>query len=161
MTFATLVVMTRWLDPNEQRAWRAFVQASGAVTGLLDDALQEQQALTMGEYGVLAALSEADDHRLRMCDLAELLRLTPSGLTRRLDPLVKRGYISRVHGTTDRRVVYAELTPAGLTKLKEAAPSHVEAVRRLFIDRLSAPQLRQLTTILETLGACDSSRVAG
>ena len=49
----------------------------------------------MGDYQVLVYLSEADDHAMRMCDLAARLQLSPSGLTRRLDGLVRGGLVER------------------------------------------------------------------
>ena len=71
-----------------------------------------------------------------MCDLAGKLQLSPSGLTRRLDGLVKAGWVERTPSETDRRVMLAVLTPAGFDKLVEAAPVHVESVRRHMIDLL-------------------------
>jgi len=74
-----------------------------------------------GDYGVLVNLSEAPDQRLRMCDLAARLHLSPSGLTRRLDGLVKAGYVARQPSEQDRRVTLAVLTDAGRSTLEAAA----------------------------------------
>ena len=82
---------TRWLTPVEQRAWQAFVAVSTVVTAELEAELQAAHGISVGEYGVLAVLSGAPDQRLRMTDLARLLHLSPSGLTRRLDLLVREG----------------------------------------------------------------------
>ena len=71
--------------------------------------------LTMGDYEVLVRLSEAEDQRLRMCDLATALQLSPSGLTRRLDGLVKTGLVERIASPTDRRVMFAALTHRPVT----------------------------------------------
>ena len=77
----------------EQRAWQAFVAVSTVVTAELEAELQAAHGISVGEYGVLAVLSGAPDQRLRMTDLARLLHLSPSGLTRRLDLLVREGLV--------------------------------------------------------------------
>ena len=130
----------RWLDPAEMAAWRTYIET---VTDL-DAALGADLAptgLTTGDYQVLVYLSEMDGHAVRMCDLAGKLQLSPSGLTRRLDGLVQAGWVERLPSDTDRRVMLAALTPAGLSKLVEAAPVHVASVRRRMIDLLTRDEL--------------------
>jgi DNA-binding MarR family transcriptional regulator len=148
----------QWLAPVEQRAWRAFVSVSSVVTAELEAELLAAHRLTLGEYGVLARLSEAPEQRLRMTDLASELHLSPSGLTRRLDRLVREGLVTRQDCPTDRRAVYAVLSPLGRTRLEQAAPDHVAGVRRLLIDRLDERQLLMLAEALEQVRAgCPSS----
>jgi DNA-binding MarR family transcriptional regulator len=112
----------------------------------------------MGDYEVLVRLSEAEDQRMRMCDLATALQLSPSGLTRRLDGLVSAGLVERVANPADRRVMFAALTEKGSDKLAEAAPDHVASVRNRFLRGLTRDQIRELGTIFETvranLGTC-------
>jgi len=114
--------------------------------------------LTLGDYEVLVRLSEAEDERMRMCDLAVALQLSPSGLTRRLDGLVSTGLVERVANPADRRVMFAALTAKGYDKLAEAAPDHVASVRNRFLKGLTRDQIRELGTIFETvranLGTC-------
>jgi DNA-binding MarR family transcriptional regulator len=140
--------VVRWLDDDEMRAWRALLDVTNDVRASLEHELSAEHGLTEGDYAVLVALSEAADRRLRMCDLAALLHLSPSGLTRRLDGLVKAGFVTREAAADDRRVTLAVLTPAGFAKLSEAAPDHVDGVRRHFLDHLTRAQLRELTEAL-------------
>jgi DNA-binding MarR family transcriptional regulator len=142
-----------WLSPLEQRAWRAFVTVVGAVTTDLDAELEAAHGLSLGEYGVLVRLSEAEGERLRMTDLACDLHLSPSGLTRRLDHLVRDGFVVREACPSDRRAVYAVLTARGRAKLETAAPDHVAGVRHHLIDLLDEGELEQLATMLERVGA--------
>ncbi len=142
-----------WLTPLEQRAWRAFVSVTLVVTAELEAELMAEHGLTLGEYGVLAGLSESPQRRQRMTDLALDLKLSPSGLTRRLDRLVREGLVTREACPTDRRAVYAVLTEVGLAKLERAAPDHVAGVRRLMVDRLDQRQLVELAAVLEHLRA--------
>lgn len=88
---------------------------------------------------------------MRMCDLATMLHLSPSGLTRRLDGLVKSGFVSREPNPRDRREMLAVLTTSGYRKLENAAPAHVESVRTYVLDHLTAKQIEQLGDIFASL----------
>jgi DNA-binding MarR family transcriptional regulator len=145
--------MTNWLDDDEMRAWRGLVDVFAEVRAALEADLSEGFDLTEGDYGVLVVLSEAPDHRLRMCDLAARLHLTPGGLTRRLDGLVRRGLVAREPYAEDRRVVMAVLTDDGRALLEEAAPVHVAGVRRHLIDHWDRGQIRAVAD------AFDAARV--
>src|SRR5262245_43279788 len=115
----------------------------------LENELEAAHGLSLGEYAVLVELSEVPEQRLRMSELAGHLHLSPSGLTRRLDLLVREGLVARETCPSDRRAVYAVLTPVGLERLETAAPDHVAGVRRHLIDRLGEEQLVQLAEALE------------
>ncbi len=131
----------QWLDDEEMRAWRGLVEAYADLQAALEADLVSGFGIDGGDYGVLVNLSEAPDQRLRMCDLAARLHLSPSGLTRRLDGLVKAGYVARQPSEHDRRVTLAVLTDSGRTTLEAAAPVHVAGVRANFVDHLSRTQL--------------------
>jgi DNA-binding MarR family transcriptional regulator len=126
-------------------AWRNYVDTVYSLQQALEDDVVPF-GLTMGDYEVLVRLSERPERRLRMCDLAGELRLSPSGLTRRLDGLVRSGLVSREPSSDDRRVMLAVLTDAGFQRLVEAAPHHVAGVRRHFIDRLTPDEVRALAS---------------
>jgi DNA-binding MarR family transcriptional regulator len=141
----------QWLDDEEMRAWRGLVEVYADVHAALTAELQEGFGFDEGDYGVLVNLSEAPDRRLRMCDLAERLHLSPSGLTRRLDGLVRQGLVARAPSAADRRVTLAVLTDAGYAALEAAAPTHVDGVRRHFLGHLNRAQVRQLGNAFDTL----------
>ncbi|MFN8024123.1 MAG: MarR family transcriptional regulator [Acidimicrobiales bacterium] len=136
---------TRWLGPVEMQAWRNYVDSVYSLQNALEEDVLPF-GLTMGDYEVLVRLSERPERRLRMCDLAGELRLSPSGLTRRLDGLVRAGLVSREPSPDDRRVMLAVLTDAGYEQLVEAAPSHVESVRRHFLDLLTPDEVAALAS---------------
>lgn len=110
-----------------------------------------EYGLTLGDYQVLVYLSEATDRSMRMCDLADALRLSPSGLTRRLDGLVKGGLVARQPSDEDRRVMMAVLTPSGLRRLQKAAPAHVDNVRENLFNHLNATQVKNMASIFESV----------
>jgi DNA-binding MarR family transcriptional regulator len=98
-------------------------------------------------------LSEAPDQRLRMCDLADSLRLTRSGLTRRMEGVLKKKLVARVQSEDDGRVAFAHLTPKGFDLLKTAAPQHLNSVRRLMIDLLSPAEIKAVASAFKKISA--------
>jgi DNA-binding MarR family transcriptional regulator len=138
----------RWLDEDEMRAWRRLMQVRSQLMGALDREMQAAHGMSMADYEVLIHVSEAGEQGLRMTELAEALLLSPSGLTRRLDGLVRDGLVTRRSCPSDRRGSYAVLTEAGWRRLQEAAPTHVDGVRRHFIDRLTPKQLQAMADAL-------------
>jgi DNA-binding MarR family transcriptional regulator len=151
---------TRWLTEPEMRAWRVLLAASTGLLATLDSELQGEHGLTLGEYEVLVRLSENPDGALRMTDLARDAHLSPSGITRRIDGMVKAGLVERQQCPSDRRGSYAVLTALGTKRLREAAPTHVRGVREHFVDRLTERQLANLASALSTV-VIDDERAAG
>ena len=80
--------LTQWLDAEEMSAWRSYAETVFDLNAALEADLTPH-GLTLGDYQVLVYLSEATGQSMRMCDLAARLQLSPSGLTRRLDGLVR------------------------------------------------------------------------
>jgi DNA-binding MarR family transcriptional regulator len=109
--------------------------------------------LDAGDYQLLAMLSEAPDHRLKMCDLADTLRLSRSGLTRRMDGVVKAKYVVRIQDKDDRRVSFAQLTPKGFEFLKKVAPLHLKDVRSRMIDLLNESEIKALGSAFAKINA--------
>ena len=130
-----------WLTPAEMLAWRGFITTSTDLVNLIAKDLAPY-GLDGGDYQLLAMLSEAPDQKLKMCDLAERLRLSRSGLTRRIDGVLKAKYVSQVRDNQDGRVVFAHLTKKGFDLIKKVAPHHLESVRSRMIDLLSPAEIR-------------------
>ena len=126
-------------------AWRGYIESLSSL-GIALEADLAPHGLTMGDYEVLVRLSEVPGHQMRMCDLAGQLRLSPSGLTRRLDGLVKGKMVRREPSEQDRRVMLATLTTKGMNTLVEAAPHHVAGVRQHFLDRLTRDEVAALAS---------------
>jgi DNA-binding MarR family transcriptional regulator len=143
---------TRWLTDKEMTAWRTYIETFGDLIAAIERDLAEHD-LTLGDYQVFVYLSEAPNRSMRMCDLADLLQLSPSGLTRRLDGLVKAGFVTREPSTDDRRVMLATLTPNGFAALEAAAPGHVASVRRHIFDHLDDGQVEALASIFQSIKA--------
>ena len=126
-------VSARWLSPEQQRVWRTYLLGSARINDYLDADLRIH-GLDLGEYEILVCLEEAENRRLRMSELAELVHQSRSRLTHTVSRLEKRRLVVRTTCPSDRRGVWAELTTDGFELLRRAAPDHVEAVRRIFVE---------------------------
>lgn len=126
-------VSARWLSPEQQRVWRTYLLGSARINEYLDQDLRNH-GLDLGEYEILVCLEEAENRQLRMSELAELVHQSRSRLTHTVSRLEKRRLVARTTCPSDRRGVWAELTEEGFELLRRAAPDHVEAVRRIFVE---------------------------
>jgi DNA-binding MarR family transcriptional regulator len=137
----------RWLDEQEQAAWLALASVFLTLPGELDAQLQADSGMSFYEYMLLSMLSHAPGKTLRLRDLAALTNGSLSRVSQVATRLENRGWLKRRPDPTDGRTTLASLTAAGRRNLVKAAPGHVETVRRLVLDPLTKPQVRQLRDI--------------
>lgn len=142
---------TEWLTPDERAAWLRLIAVVELLPGVLDAQLRADSRLTHFEYFVLAMLSEAPEHTLRMTTLAQRTQATLPRLSHVVRRLEERDLVERFPCPTDGRATNARLTAAGWDAVVAAAPGHVETVRRTVIDPLTPEQLGQLRRIGDAL----------
>ena len=142
---------TRWLDDHERTTWLRLIAVAELLPSALDTQLRRDAVLTHFEYFVLAMLSEADDHTLRMTRLAQRTNATLPRLSHVVRRLEDRGLVERFPCPEDGRATNARLTDQGWRAVEAAAPGHVETVRRLVLDPLSPGQVTPLGEIGEAL----------
>lgn len=142
---------TRWLDNEEMRLWRAFLDASVLVIGRINDALKEASSLTLDDYEVLVQLSNTTGQRMRMSDLSRELRHSQSRATQRVDRLVERDLVIREKSETDARVTYACLTEHGRQAMEQAAPEHLVDVREWLVDLIEPQEQAPFADVLERI----------
>jgi len=147
---------TRWLSAQEQRTWRAFVQACESVFAAIDAQLVRDSGLPHGYYEILVHLSESPGRALRMTQLARASTYSKSRLSHAVARLEERGWVIRRDCPTDRRGQIAQLTDEGFAALATAAPGHVEQVRRSLVDVLTPEQIEQLQQISAAIIAAGS-----
>ncbi len=123
-----------WLDPQQQRSWRAFLVGTTLLMDRLDRELREQHRISLPEYEILVRLAEADGHRLRMAMLADSVSHSRSRVTHTVSRMETAGLVARDACVSDGRGVEAVLTEQGRAALANAAPTHVAGVRRFLVD---------------------------
>jgi DNA-binding MarR family transcriptional regulator len=149
---------TRWLEglpepdafsPEEFHAWRGLIRLRETVMREIDRRLRHHGDVSLADYGVLITLVTAPGLRLRMSALGAQRMLTPSGITRVVIRLEKRGFVRREPDPADGRAAFAVLTKPGLAALRRAQVVHHAAVRELYLSRLTPNDLDRLTRLFD------------
>lgn len=140
-----------WLDPEEKEAWTALVSLILLLPGRLEAPLQAAAGLTLFEYLVLSHVSDVPENRIRMSELAYLANGSLSRLSNVVKRFEQRGWVTRAPDPCDGRYTVASLTEAGRAVVVAAAPTHVRAVREVFLDHVSAADGRVLARVAAKL----------
>jgi DNA-binding MarR family transcriptional regulator len=133
-------------------AWLALMSVLHTLPQALDASMQSEAGMTLYDYLVLAALSDAPDRTLRLSDLALVTNGSLPRLSQVVTKLERRGWIKRKPDLGDGRITLAVLTTTGMKTLERAAPAHIERVRQLVFDPLTKAQVRQLYEIHRRIG---------
>lgn len=141
----------RRLDALEFRAWRAFLYTYATVVPALDRELVGALGLSLTQFEVLNRLRRSGTHGVRMSELASRLVLSPSGVTRAVDQLERRGLVQRSVFEGDRRGSLATLTEEGRALLRRATTVHVQGLRAHFLGHMGRTELEHLLTALEAV----------
>jgi DNA-binding MarR family transcriptional regulator len=141
------------LNSTEEAFWRALMRVVMALPRRLDGDLMRAVGITANEYTTLMCLSEASGRELRMADLANAAALSASRMTRLVDDLQSRGWVTKRASSEDGRGNVAKLTPAGLAKLRTAWPAHLASVRGRAFDHVDPTNLTKAAQVLSQIAA--------
>lgn len=142
---------TRWLTDAEQRAWRGYIAMQAQLTAVLSRQLQADSELSHSDFAVLVQLTDNPDERVRIFELARALQWEKSRLSHHLARMQRRGLVAREECPSDARGAFIVLTPEGRRAIEDAAPRHVETVRRLVFDALAPDQVEAFAEISESV----------
>jgi DNA-binding MarR family transcriptional regulator len=143
------------LEGVSLEAWRGFLLSHAAITRQLDADLVARHGLTSRDYEAMLFLAQEPERNLPMSELADRTMLTRSGVTRLVDGLAKIGLVERVACAKDARVSYAQLTDAGMQRLREAGRTHIEGIRLTFLRHFNDDEVAQLADLLGRLPGAD------
>ncbi|MCP2329278.1 DNA-binding MarR family transcriptional regulator [Hamadaea flava] len=127
----------RWLDQEEMRAWMGYRRMRLLLDLQVNRELMAQHGLSEPDYDVLSNLSEAGDDGMRLSELAAYMRWSKSRLSHHITRMQERGLVERRECADDGRGSLLHLTTHGAKMIRNAAPDHVDSVRRHFIDLLT------------------------
>ena len=136
-----------WLSDREQLAWRAMIAMWTRLNAQLAREMAAESDLSMADFSVLVALTDTCAGKTRAFSLADALQWEKSRLSHQLARMEKRGLIERTECAEDGRGQLVGVTAAGRAAIEAAAPAHVAAVRRLFLDALTEEQVDTLAEI--------------
>ena len=142
---------TRWLDEEQQRAWRAMMMGTTLLLDRLDDDLQAAFDISLTEYEILVRLSEKPGRRMRMAHLADALCHSRSRITHTVARMERRGLLERAESPEDGRGVLAAMTDQGMALLEKAAHVHVTGVRDNVVDLASDEDFAALGRVMNAV----------
>jgi DNA-binding MarR family transcriptional regulator len=139
----------RWLTAEEERVWRRWVTLNARLSATLQRELQDDAGLSMPDFEVLVHLTDTPAGRVRVTDLARLLQWERSRVSHHVTRMESRRLVQRVECAEDGRGAFVVITPQGRAAIEQAAPGHVNTVRRLVFDALSPEEVDALATIVD------------
>jgi DNA-binding MarR family transcriptional regulator len=142
-----------WLEADEQRAWLAYIRVQLRLAYEMNRQLLADSGMSLPDYDVLTALSAADGGRMQITALAAQIGWERSRVSHHVRRMSARDLVTCGLSAADRRVTEVTLTGSGRQALEEAAPGHVDLVRRLFFGGLPADLLGPLSHALESVYA--------
>jgi len=142
-----------WLDADQQRAWLAYIRVQLRLAYEMNRQLLADSGMSLPDYDVLTALSVADGGRMQITVLAAQIGWERSRVSHHVRRMSARDLVTCDLSAADRRVTEVTLTDRGRRALEEAAPGHVDLVRRLFIGGLPADLVGPLGDALESVYA--------
>lgn len=139
------------LGRDELAAWRGLLRVHASLTKALDADLVRMHDLPLSSYEVLLFLADSPAGEVRMSELADGVLLSRSGLTRLVDRMERDGLLRRRRCEEDQRGWYAAITDRGRELFGRARKTHLDGVRRRFLDHLSPEEQRALGSLWERI----------
>jgi DNA-binding MarR family transcriptional regulator len=148
----------QWLEPDQERAWRALKLMQMRLDGELARQLASESGLSDADYAVLVQLTDRPEGRMRLFELARDLGWEKSRVSHQVARMAGRALVEKQQCPSDRRGAFVAVTDRGRAEIEAAAPGHVAAVRRLFVDPLTPAQLAAVAEAADTvLSALDGA----
>lgn len=133
--------MPKGADTEDVLLWAGMVTLHGRVENQLAKAMQRRHGIGLSEYRALCRLSHADNGELRMQELADLIGLNQSSVSRLVARLEAAGLTCRAMCAQDRRGVYTVITDEGRAVQAEAAPTYDETLTEALDSAAADPAL--------------------
>lgn len=139
------------LNASQQRTWLSYMRVYHRLEYEMNRQLLSECGMSLGDYTVMNALSNAPQHRAQLSGLAAAIGWERSRLSHHLRRMDQRGFVDRLPSDTDGRATDAALTDLGWEAFRSAVPKHAAWVKRLFFTDLQCGQERALADILTTV----------
>ena len=138
-----------WLPAESERMWRQWLRLNALLPAALHRELQAEAGLSLPDFDVLVHLTDTEQGRVRVNDLARALQWERSRVSHHVRRMEQRGLVAREECEDDGRGAFVVLTPEGRAAIEQAAPGHVATVRRLVFDGLSRREVRTMATAID------------
>ena len=142
-----------FLTEEQERIWFGLTQTYDALLGALDARMLAEHNMPLSAFEALMHITHAEEGAISISDLAELVRLSPSQVSRIAIDLERRGLVQRHRSQNDSRSTEVAVTESGRAQLQAAAPTYLSTIRSYLFDGLAERDVKQLARILERVEA--------
>lgn len=139
------------LDDSRNSLWRLFLTTQVKLLERIESRFSQAGLPSMEWYDVLLTLKQAPDYRVRLSDLAVMVLLSRSNLTRLLDRLESNDLLRREPCKSDRRGTFAVLTEAGLAMQQKMWVVYAEAISEFFGCHLDDEEVKVMERVLKRM----------
>ncbi len=136
------------LNASQQQTWLNYMRVYHRLEYEMNRQLLVDCGLSLSDYTVMNALSQAPGRRAQLTVLATTIGWERSRLSHHLQRMAGRGLVDRVKSETDGRAFDAVLTDVGWDALRSAAPLHAAWIRKLVFSDIDERQETDLADVL-------------
>jgi len=136
---------------RSQEAYLALLRTADDSRRYISQVL-EPAGVTLQQYNVLRILRGAGEGGLPTLTVGERMVERTPGVTRLVDRMVRKGWVTRSRCTEDRRRVWCQITPSGLELLAQL-DRPVQGVDDSFREVLDEPEIVELISYLDRIRA--------
>ena len=131
-------------------AWEALFRAQVRMHRILNAEFPDGE-LSFNEYDVLFTISREPERSIPMRELTRNVLQSQSSVSRMVDRLVARGFVSKTDDPSDQRATRVALTEVGFEVFRKVARVHVASIRRYLDEALNQTELEQLRELCERI----------
>lgn len=126
------------MKPFEEQLNEVIVDTYRSILRVEENILKrsDQTDLSISEIHMLEAVGKGKDRRRTISELAEILNITLPSVTVAINKLMKKGYVEKVRGEEDGRIVYVSLTRQG---------RRIDSAHRYFHESMVRSIIRDMT----------------
>ena len=126
------------MKPFEEQLNEVIVDTYRSILRVEENILKrsDQTDLSISEIHMLEAVGKGKDRRRTISELAEVLNITLPSVTVAINKLMKKGYVEKVRGEEDGRIVYVSLTRQG---------RRIDSAHRYFHESMVRSIIRDMT----------------
>lgn len=137
------------LTKTHIQAFASLLKSHSALVRRIDNDLMNAEKVPLAVYDLLLELEDAPEQRLTMRELAQRSVMSPSGITRLVDRMAKKGFVCRESNPQDGRSIYAVLCAEGKKAREEAWPVMQIALKRYFVEHYTEAEAESLHKLLD------------
>lgn len=126
------------MKPFEEQLNEVIVDTYRSILRVEENILKrsDQTDLSISEIHMHEAVGKGKDRRRTISELAEVLNITLPSVTVAINKLMKKGYVEKVRGEEDGRIVYVSLTRQG---------RRIDSAHRYFHESMVRSIIRDMT----------------